>query len=186
MDKDSWLNDIQIDLALESMREEYPHVTILTNADQAHAHIRNNGFIHDFENTPNLIMVLRYQEHWVTATNIDTGRNLQPISDVNVPIFVYDSLNNPTYLNSLQLTLSTMFPNKGIFYVHHATMHHKQVSVNDCGLFALAYVRALCLNLEPSLVHFCQETMRHEYNESYNLITYKIIFVQLNIRTKSY
>ena len=26
-------------------------------------------------------------------------------------------------------------------------------------------IRALCLNLEPSLVHFHQETMRHEYNE---------------------
>jgi len=34
---------------------------------------------------------------------------------------------------------------------------YKQVSVNDCGLFALAYVWALCLNFEPSLINFCQD-----------------------------
>ena len=26
-------------------------------------------------------------------------------------------------------------------------------------------IRALCLNLEPSFVYFCQQTMRHEHNE---------------------
>ena len=25
--------------------------------------------------------------------------------------------------------------------------------------------QTMLINLEPSLVHFCQETMRHEYNE---------------------
>ena len=44
-------------------------------------------------------------------------------------------------------------------------MKHKQVSVNDCGLFTLSYVRALCLNLEPSLVHFCQQAIRYDNNE---------------------
>ena len=58
-----------------------------------------------------------------------------------------------------------MFPDKASYIVHQATIIHKQVSVNDCGLFALAYVAALCSGNEPSLVRFDQATMRHEYNK---------------------
>ena len=105
--------------------------TILANADQAHAQIGNNGFMHDFENTRNLIMVLCYQEHWVTAKNIDTGRNICPITDINVPIFIYDSLSNPKYLNSSQLTLITMFPTKGIFYVHQRSINKSPLMIVD-------------------------------------------------------
>ena len=176
MDCVYWLNDLNIDIALESMQLQYPHVTILTLGNQAHAQIGTNGFKQDFENTSNLIMVLWYKSHWVTVTNIDTGRSTLPISTENVPLFVYDSFDNATYLNSLQLTLNTMFPTKGEYIIHKAKIWYPQVGANDCGLFALAYVKALCLNLEPSLVTFCQSTMRHEYNEfiERNLIDYRV------------
>ncbi len=58
-----------------------------------------------------------------------------------------------------------MFEKLDDFVVHQVVTFYKQVSVNDCGLFALAYVWALCLNFEPSLINFCQDTMRHEYNK---------------------
>ena len=83
----------------------------------------------------------------------------------NAPVFVYDSFGNSDNLNALQLTLNHMFEKLDDFVVHQVVTFYKQVSVNDCGLFALAYVWALCLNFEPSLINFCQDTMRHEYNK---------------------
>ena len=43
-----------------------------------------------------------------------------------------------------------MFPNNENHVVHYAKMFYPQVSSNDCGLFALAYVMALCRNDELS------------------------------------
>ena len=57
----------------EPFRDEYPHVTILTNAD---AQTGNNGFIHDFENIRNLIMARNQPSlvHFITllSTNYET------------------------------------------------------------------------------------------------------------------
>ena len=167
INKKTWLTDINIDLALNSLQADFPNILILTCAQ--HALLLDSNFnwlkfICDLK-TEKLIMVLCYQSHWIVATNIDTGRSNLPISSVSsFPVFVYDSFGDRAYLNGLKLTLSHMFPSKHNFLVHHAKTNYKQVSSNDCGLFALAYVRALCLHLEPSLIEFCQKTMRHEYN----------------------
>ena len=75
-----------------------------------------------------------------------------------------DSLNNLVNLNGMRLILSSMFPNSETHVVHHAKMFYRQVSSNDCGLFALAYVQALCRNDEPSLIEFDQATMKTEFN----------------------
>ena len=90
---------------------------------------------------------------------INKYRNI--IYSKNAPVFVYDSFGNSDNLNALQLTLNHMFEKLDDFVVHQVVTFYKQVSVNDCGLFALAYVWALCLNFEPSLINFCQDTMRH-------------------------
>ena len=58
-----------------------------------------------------------------------------------------------------------MFPTKNSYVVQRPYIYFPQVSVSDCGLFALAYVRSLCLNREPLLFKFCQDTMRFEYNQ---------------------
>ena len=144
-DRSYWLDSLHIDLALESMQVQFPHVKILTLGLQAHYLIGHKGFPFNFENTPNLIIVLWHNNHWVTATNIDTGKSkLRLLTTENSPVFLYDSFSSVTYINSLLLTLNTMFPDKASYIVHQATIIHKQVSVNDCGLFALAYVAALC------------------------------------------
>ena len=127
--------------------------------------IKKRQRIVDLRNN-NLIMVIWYKSHWIVATNIDAGRSQSTISaDKNPPVFVYDSLPNPTYLNGLALTLSHMFPTKISYAVQRPYIYFPQVSVNDCGLFASAYVRSFCLNREPSLLKFCQDTMRFEYNQ---------------------
>jgi hypothetical protein len=89
-------------------------------------------------------MVIWYKNHWIVATNIDAGRSQSPISvNKNPPVFVYDSLHNPTYLNGLAPALSHMFPTKNSYVVQRPYIYFPQVSVNDCGLFALAYLRIL-------------------------------------------
>ena len=54
-----------------------------------------------------------------------------------------------------------MFPDKEDFMVHQVLTHYKQFFVM---IVAFAYERALCLGFGPSLVTFCQETMRFDYN----------------------
>ena len=49
-------------------------------------------------------MIINYRNHWVTAINIDTGRSSIPINTINSPVFFYDSLNDTSNLNSLQIT----------------------------------------------------------------------------------
>ena len=66
--------------------------------------------IFDFDSNNNLIVGIQYKSRWIVAA---TGRSQVPISTVkNRLVFGYDSLNNPTYLNGLSLTLSHMFPLK--------------------------------------------------------------------------
>ena len=47
------------------------------------------------------IETTQYQESWLTDINKDLAIiiNQLHITDINVPIFVYDSLNYPKYLN---------------------------------------------------------------------------------------
>ena len=78
------LNDIHIDLTLDSLKNQYPHVKILILGLQAHSQIGTNGYQFTFENTANLI--ISYHNHWVTATNINTGRSSVQISTVNTPV----------------------------------------------------------------------------------------------------
>ena len=65
----------------------------------------------------------------------------------------------------MQVTLSLMFPRVDKFLVHKAEMYSTQVSTNDCGLFALSYVKSLCTSIEPSLIKLDQSTMRIEFNK---------------------
>ena len=48
-----WLNDIHIDLTLDSLQKQYSHVKILTLGMQAHCQIGTNEYKFTFENTKN-------------------------------------------------------------------------------------------------------------------------------------
>ena len=43
-------------------------------------------------------------------------------------------------------------------------MNYTMASVNDCGLFALAYADSICNYSDPSLVVYNQHIMRNWYN----------------------
>ena len=57
-----------------------------------------------------------------------------------------------------------MLPNNENHVVHYVKMLYPQVSSNDCGLFALSYVKALLRNDEPSLIEFYHTTMITQFN----------------------
>ena len=97
-----WLNDIHFDLTLDSLQIQYPHVKILTLGMQGQCQIGINGYELMFENTKYLIMIINNHNHWVTALKIDTERSSVQISLVNTPVFLYDSFNDLSNLNSLE------------------------------------------------------------------------------------
>lgn len=166
-DSTSWLNDINIDLVLENFQKIYKtsNIKIITLANQISECSNFNAQSYTFESIDNLIFVLNVNKnHWVTLTNIDTTPN-NTFFKQNKAVFMYDSLNNPLYLNGLKAFLSEMYPVLSEYVIHHVKMSYPQVSTNDCGLFALAYVYSLCNSQEPSLLFYDQDSMRSNYNK---------------------
>ncbi len=86
--------------------------------------------------------------------------------ETNKPIFIYNSLNHENNVNEIEFILSTMFPlETNGHIVHKVVMNYPMISVNDCGLFALAYVESICNNWEPSLMIYNQHIMHSVYTD---------------------
>jgi hypothetical protein len=111
------LNDSHIDLALEFFQKCYPQINIIYNFRTA-KEIRYRHLTFSLENTENVIFILNTKNHWITITNI----NCQPSNSdrrsktsvvhpltCNENIFVYDSLNNPSYLTELSPIFDLMY-----------------------------------------------------------------------------
>lgn len=84
-------------------------------------------------------------------------------AEPTISIFVYDSLNNKSYLDSLKPLLKVMYPNQSLIKIKTVKVV-RQLGSNDCGLFALAYVKSLCENEDPALIKYNQVKMRKNYN----------------------
>ena len=165
-DQITWLNDINIDLVLEHFQLKFAdtQIKIITLANRATKSSDFNLESINFDSDDKLIFVINVMKnHWITLTNIDT----QPDDKVytNAKVFMYDSLNNIIYLNGLKPFLSEMYPLIDKYIIHYVKMPYPQISTNDCGLFALAYVHSLCSLYEPSSIKYKQESMRSNYNK---------------------
>ena len=87
--------------------------------------------------------------------------------------YLYDSLNEEGYRKSMSLILgeiSQIFPQTNHMFLNNRDVQ-RQEGINDCGLFALAYMYTLCSGNNPSLCAYTQSKMRDHYN---NCIKYKI------------
>jgi len=151
------LSDSHIDLALEFFQKNYPHVNIIYNFRMA-KEIREKQLSFSLQNTENVIYIQHTKNHWITVTNI----NCQ-ISKNNKNIFVYDSLNDPSYLTGLGSIFELMFRDSFV-EVNQVELPFFQKGGFDCGLFSLAYVFLLCQNIEPSFVLINQSNLRKSYN----------------------
>ena len=162
----TWLNDINIDLVLEYFQLKFANtnIKIITLANRATKSSDFNFELTNFESTANLIFVINVMKnHWITLTNIDTQPDGKIYTNANV--FMYDSLNNIDYLEGIKPFLSEMYPLTDSYIIHSVKMQYPQISTNDCGLFALAYVHSLCNFYEPSSIKYKQDTMRSNYNK---------------------
>ena len=151
-DSKYWLNDLQIDKALEAFQLYYPNVTIYTIAKTECALRIEKKFLHNLLEHPNLIFLLHSINHWIVLTNIKKK------------ICMYESLNQDEYIEGLKQFFSIMFPQKKKIVINKIWMKHLQRGSNDCGLFALAYINSLCKGREPSLIQYNQDTMRQNFN----------------------
>lgn len=162
MDKSNWLTDDQIDFASEFFKYKYPNTKIYLVFD-FQVDLTHHNVKYDFNRNENLIMTISVnRNHWITLTNIDCENNKQTTQN---KIFIYDSLNNFNYIDSLREFLQKMFPNgEKSIKIQIVKMKYIQQGWNDCGLFSLAYQYALCERLEPSSLRFDQSNMRLKYN----------------------
>ena len=103
--------------------------------------VLNPETIHD---RPFITIFNAGKNHWITLTNYNphyvdknsTGLGLW---------FIYDSLNNQEYYaNSIKPALKRLNEDKSNVVVMACDMP-KQYGSNDCGLFALAYAIAICM-----------------------------------------
>lgn len=165
-DQESWLSDMHIDYVLNSLQNKNQNIKIfLTYETQMSIYI-NKKFDYNFESEKKIILVWHATDHWITLTNIGFESDTYSI-EPTISIFVYDSLNNASYLDSLKPLFKVMYPNKRIIKIKTIKVV-RQLGSNDCGLFALAYVKSLCKNEDPALVKYNQVKMRKNYN---NFIT---------------
>jgi len=105
------------------------------------------------------VQVLHVPGHWLTITNSLNGELIVPGH-----WYVYDSLNNASYIPHLTTALQKLDHDMTSVVVHHVAVP-SQSGVVDCGLFALAYAFSLCSGANPARLRFHQHQMREHYNE---------------------
>ena len=57
-----------------------------------------------------------------------------------------------------------MYPLQDSIIINKVHIYYPQVGSNDCGLFALAYIKSICELQEPSLIKYDQNKLRENYN----------------------
>jgi hypothetical protein len=161
-DEKTWLKDIHIDTVLEFFQQNYKNFNIVTIREQQSKFSDFSKYKWDFENKQNLIFVVLYESHWIVLTNVDTDSKIESITKKK-KIYMYESFNDDVYVHGASKILNLM--NKyGTTEIHKVKMNFKQVGMNDCGLFALAYVNSLLEMRDPSLINYDQIEMRKSFN----------------------
>lgn len=106
------------------------------------------------------IQVVHLENHWVCLTNYN------PWLDESNPIgtwHMYDSIQQPeTYLPKIGEVMKR-FTDGVRCHVNYPTLR-KQFGYADCGLFALGYATALCMDIDPTTLIFDQFEIRKEFN----------------------
>lgn len=67
-------------------------------------------------------------------------------------------------IKKIKKILSKLLPQQNFAIIHYENVQ-QQLGICDCGLFALAFMIALCENIDPSTLRFDQDKMREHYLE---------------------
>ena len=104
------------------------------------------------------------KNHWVTLTNYNPHWVHKNETGLGV-WFIYDSLNNVEfYANSIKPALKRLNEDRGTITIMACDMN-KQYGTDDCGIFALAYAIAICMDKNPAKLLFEQISMRNHFNQ---------------------
>ena len=110
------------------------------------------------------MQVVHLDDHWVCLTNYN------PWLDPNNPYgtwHLYDSLQAPDIYVPRLTSVIHKFTDGVSCSINHVILP-KQLGKHDCGLFALGYATALCMDINPASLIFNQSRMRQEFN---NMVT---------------
>jgi len=94
---------------------------------------------------------------------------------------VYDSLYSSTSASMKQQIAALFSTSKESIELRFIDVQ-KQSGTNDCGLYAIAYVTALCFGKSPSGLVFDQSLMRkhlHNYFEQSNMTMFPVLKIGL-------
>jgi Ulp1 family protease len=72
---------------------------------------------------------------------------------------MYDTLNDRKHAQSASIAMAKLFPNMSGYRVNMVKVQ-QQEGINDCGLFACAYISLLSNGLDPSQHTFDQRLLR--------------------------
>ena len=184
LDKTNWLSDSQVSFGMKLIQEQFPHFNILTASPywnyNANKFSLDNLLIDDKGNhvikDGTFFILHSLERHWVNLfyylCSIDKILNyftkvlLTNYDGDFDEWYLYDSLNEEGYRKSMSLILgeiSQIFPQTNHMFLNNRDVQ-RQEGINDCGLFALAYMYTLCSGNNPSLCAYTQSKMRDHYN----------------------
>ena len=99
------------------------------------------------------IQVINIGAHWVCMSTLGCHGGI---------VKVFDSLyRKPNSVAINHACRMLLHPQNAVTFLNEKVQ--KQVGINDCGLFALAFATDLCHGLDPTTQKYSQKEMRHHY-----------------------
>ena len=144
------LSDVHINAANKLLRSQYPHIQGLQDP------ILGSKLQFDICRDKFCQILHDGSVHWLCVSNIFCDN----VNDV----YIYDSLqsvNGPNMHVKMQIASIMMLerPHINVIVQHF----QQQTGSTDCGLFAIAAARSLCIGCDPSNLYFEQKKMREHF-----------------------
>jgi hypothetical protein len=123
-------------------------------------------------NRDQIFVLVANSNHYVVLSNINLNKSTQfnefaEYMDDDAPRlnwFMYDTLNDPKHAQFAAGAMDKLFPDMFGYRVNMVKVQQQQ-GVNDCGLFACAYITLLSNGLDPSQYTFDQVTLRCSFRK---------------------
>ena len=147
LNKTSWLTDSEIHAGQLLLKKEFPFLDGLNDTTITGSHV--------VPARSDFVQIVNTGSHWVCLSTIAT----RPASGT---IRIFDSLYlKPSSIAIKHACRMLMFPRDQITLINEKVQ--RQVGINDCGLFALAFATDLCHGLDPVNQKYEQKSMRQHY-----------------------
>jgi hypothetical protein len=123
-------------------------------------------------NRDQIFVLVANSNHYVVLSNINFNQSIhfneyEEYMDDDAPRlnwFMYDTLNDPKHAQFAARAMDKLFPDMLGYRVKMVKVQQQQ-GVNDCGLFACAYIDLLSNGLDPSQYTFDQISLRSSFRK---------------------